>query len=334
MREHPGVWHQERELPMRVHRTEHVRNFTVLPNCMLQYRRLSYTARGLLADLLSRPDGWREDGRHMADTSPQGRSAIRKALKELTDAGLYRVEKIRLPDGTIITETHVYDTPQLTGIPGVTRPVSGEATTGGADALPKDRFKGTSLPAEQPGEPVLADEQPTRTGGREEDPEDEADEQPVAVPDEQVSEAVATLFRVIHPEPRLRLGQAEAEELAPLVAQWLEHGATQADLAHALLLGLPAPVHSAVAVLRYRLERKMPPAQAAVRPAAARYAECAKCHDPVPQPGICRACAGLGRRPAEPASGAQIAAEGAARVRAAMNAARSTFGSKDLAPIS
>ncbi len=77
----------------------------------------------------------------------------------------------------------------------------------------------------------------------------------------------------------------------------------------------------------------MPPVQPAVRPAAARYAECAKCHDPVPQPGICRACAGLGRRPAEPASGAHIAAEGAARVRAAMNAARYTFGSRDLTPI-
>ncbi|MGW7582582.1 hypothetical protein ACWGKU_19735 [Kitasatospora sp. NPDC054768] len=111
---------------MRVHRSAHVRDFTVLPNGMLQCRRLSYTARGLLADLLSRPDGRREDGRHMADTSPQGRGAIRKALKELTAAGYYRVERIRMPDGTIVTETHVYDTPQLAP-PGATRPVPGEA---------------------------------------------------------------------------------------------------------------------------------------------------------------------------------------------------------------
>ncbi|MEV7020892.1 hypothetical protein [Kitasatospora sp. NPDC093558] len=307
---------------MRVHRSAHARNFTVLPNAMLQYRQLSYTARGLLADLLSRPDGWREDGRHMADTSPQGRSAIRKALKELAEAGFYRVEKIRMPNGTIITETHVYDTPQLTVLPSATRPVSGEATTGGTDALPKDRHKGTSLPARQPDEPVLADEPQASTGGREEDHEDEADEQPVAVPDEQVREAVATLFRVIRPEPRLRLGQAEAEELAPLVVEWLERGSTPADLAQALLPGLPTPVHSAVAVLRYRLEHKMPPVQPAVRPAAARYSECAKCHDPVPQPGICRACAGLGARTLGVGGGEAATRSGAAHARTALRAAK------------
>ncbi|MFE4519708.1 hypothetical protein ACFRMQ_36675 [Kitasatospora sp. NPDC056783] len=309
---------------MRVHRSAHVRNFTVLPNAVLQYRRLSYTARGLLADLLSRPDGWREDGRHMADTSPQGRGAIRKALKELAEAGFYRVEKIRMPDGTIITETHVYDTPQLTVLPSATHPVSGEATTGGPDALPKELVKEPSLPAEQTVEPVLADEPQATAGGREGDSEEKTGEQPVAVPDEQVREAVATLFRVIRPEPHLRLGQAEAEELAPLVAQWLERGATQADLAQALLPGLPAPMHSAIAVLRYRLERKMPPVQPVVRPAAARYAECAKCHDPVPQPGICRACAGLGERMSAVGGGEAVARGGAARARAALRAARPT----------
>ncbi|WP_395295251.1 hypothetical protein ACF9IK_18240 [Kitasatospora hibisci] len=307
---------------MRIHRSAHARNFTVLPNAVLQYRRLSYTARGLLADLLSRPDGWREDGRHMADTSPQGRGAIRKALKELAEAGFYRVEKIRMADGTIITETHVYDTPQLTALPGATRPVSGEATTGGPDALVKDLVKEPSLPAEQTVEPVLADEPQATAGGREEDSEEKVVEQPAAVPDEQVREAVATLFRVIRPEPRLRLGQAEAEELAPLVAQWLERGATQADLAQALLPGLPAPMHSAVAVLRYRLERKMPPVQLAARPAAARYAECSKCHDPVPQPGICRACAGLGERTPAVGGSETVTRSGAARARAALRAAR------------
>ncbi|MGW3227304.1 hypothetical protein [Kitasatospora sp. NPDC001095] len=310
-----------------------MRNFTVLPNAVLQYRRLSYTARGLLVDLLSRPDGWREDGRHMADTSPQGRGAIRKALKELAEAGFYRVEKIRMADGTIVTETHVYDTPQLTVLPGVARPVSGEATTGDADALIKDLVKEPSLPAEHSSEPVLVDEPQARTGRRVEDSEEETGEQPVTAPEEQIREAVATLFRVIRPEPRLRVGQAEAEELAPLVVQWLELGATQDDLAQALLPGLPAPLHSAVAVLRYRLERKMPPVQPAARHAAARYAECAKCHDPVPQPGICHPCAGLGESAIGAETGDVVTCSGAARARAALRAARTTaLGLGHLAP--
>ncbi|WP_369182793.1 hypothetical protein [Streptomyces sp. Y1] len=261
---------------------------------MLQYRQLSYTARGLLADLLSRPDGWREDGRHMADSSPQGRGAIRKALRELTDAGFYRVEKIRLPDGTIRTETHVYDTPWFA--PAATRPAPGAAATGRADSpVVKNRHQETTLPAS---------------------PADDAEPEQR----EEVREAVATLLRVIRPEPRLRLGQAEARELAPLVAQWLARGSSPADLAHALLPGLPTPMHSATAVLRHRLEHKMPPARPAAQPPA-RYAECAKCHDPVPRPGICRPCAGVTPRTLAVGTGADVAAAGAARVRTALRSA-------------
>ncbi|MFD0397146.1 hypothetical protein ACFVHI_03570 [Kitasatospora sp. NPDC127121] len=309
---------------MRVHRSAHVRNFTVLPNGLLQDRRLSYTARGLLTDLLSRPDGWREDGRHMADTSPQGRGAISKALKELTEAGYYRVEKIRMPDGTIRTETHVYDTPQL-ALPSTTRPVSGRATTGSAGVpLVKNRYQEPSHPAEQADQQsAAAGDTADRPEGREEG--QTIDQETPAVPDEQVREAVVTLFRVIRPEPRLRLGEAEATELAPIVAQWLERGSTTQELAQALLPGLPVPLHSPVGVLRSRLQRKMPPVRAPQQPVKPRYAECTKCHDPLPRRGICAACAGLGGRTVQVGDGAAVAAAGAARVRAAMLAARSTL---------
>ncbi|MFE7563859.1 hypothetical protein [Kitasatospora sp. NPDC057500] len=275
---------------MHIHRSAHARNFTVLPNFVLQYRKLSYTARGLLADLLSRPDGWREDGRHMADTSPQGRGAVRKALKELTDAGYYRVEKVRLPDGTLRSEAHVYDTPQFAR-PGVTLPASGGPPTGGAGGpVVKDRGQEPTLPPESM--------------------------------DDGEREAVDTLFRVIRPEPQLRLGEAEARDLAPLVGQWLARGCTAADLAHALLPGLPAPMHSAAAVLRYRLEHKMPPCRPAEGTRRASYSECAECHDPVPAQGICRACAGLGEQPKAAGGGTSVTARGVARARAALLGAR------------
>ncbi|MER7847497.1 hypothetical protein ABTZ03_26550 [Kitasatospora sp. NPDC096077] len=263
---------------MQIHRSAHARSFIVLPNGLLQDRRLSYTARGLLADLLSRPNGWREDGRHMADSSPQGRGAVRRALKELKDAGYYRVDTVRLPDGTLRSEAHVFDTPQLA--PAVPRPATGEPDTGRA----------VTPSVKDPGE------EPT-------------------LPDERTRAAVATLFRAIRPEPRLRLGEAEAQTLAPLVAQWLERGSSEAELALALLPGLPQPVRSPAAILRDRLQRKLPP----VRTPKPSPTECAECHDPVPRPGICRPCAGLGgaRTPAL-GIGAAVAAGGAARARAAL----------------
>ncbi|MFI9162658.1 hypothetical protein ACIGXI_25050 [Kitasatospora aureofaciens] len=269
---------------MQIHRSAHARCFTVLPNGLLQDRRLSFTARGLLADLLSRPDGWREDGRHMADTSPQGRGAVRRALKELKDAGYYRVDTYRLPNGTVRSEAHVFDTPQ--SAPAVPHPAAGEAGVGRAVAPSvKDPEEVPTLPAQ------------------------------LTQPDEQTGAAVAALFRAIRSEPRLRLGEAEALQLAPLVAQWLERGSSAAELTQALLPALPTPVHSPVALLRDRLQRKMPP----VRAPKPSPAECAKCHDPVPRPGICRPCAGLGgTRTLAIGIGAAATPDGVARARAAL----------------
>jgi hypothetical protein len=301
---------------MQIHRSRHTRGFTVLPNTILQDRRLSYTARGLLADLLSRPDGWREDGRRMADTSPQGRIAVAKALRELAKFGYYRVERVRRPDGTFVSETHVYDTPQV----GPAAVPAGPGASAPADCGPnpvKDRGKQPSLPAQR------TSAAPAGEGGRAEPPAPPPSlAAPGPTPDGPVREAVVTLFRVLRPEPRLRLGSAEALALAPLVSAWLDRGYGPQDLSAALLGGLPDRVHSAPAFLRDRLTRKLPPAPApAAAPPAPAPAECAECARPMPHPGICRTCAGLAPTPDDSAARATIAARGRARVRAALHAA-------------
>ncbi|MEZ0070579.1 hypothetical protein ABIA32_006632, partial [Streptacidiphilus sp. MAP12-20] len=225
---------------MHIHRSQHTSGFTALPNELLQNRRVSYTAKGLLSDLLSRPDGWREDGKNMADNSPQGRGAIRRALRELTDAGYYRVVKVRQEDGRILSEAHVYDVPQPAVAPGVDFPDSGEPGVDRPGAKPpKKREKEPTLPAQR---------RPGETGGS-----------TLTVPqsDPATREAVAALYRVTRGEPRLRLGAAEALELAPLVATWLER-VDERDLAQALLPGLPRFVMSARGLLKDRLIRKSP----------------------------------------------------------------------------
>ncbi len=305
---------------MHVHRTEPDSRYVVLPNDLVQNRQLSYTARGLLGDLLSRPDGWREDGKQMADSSPQGRGAIRKTLRELTAAGYYRVDKVRMPDGTVRSEAHVFDTPQPVG-PGVPPPDSGGATTG-PPVLPYVKYleKVPTLPGASVDEPSAVAE-----------PEGRAGEQDTS----KIREAVATLYRVIRPEPRLRLGEAEARALAPLVAEWLERGSTVAELAQALLPGLPPVMHSPVGLLRNRLKRKLAPTRAPDRPAAGpSYAECGRCHDPVPRPGICRPCAGLAStRTVAVGAGASATPGGAARARAALHAARDSLASKPVTTV-
>jgi hypothetical protein len=278
---------------MHIHRSAPKRAFTVLPNQALQDRRLSYTARGLLVDLLSRPDGWREDGRRMADTSPQGRCAVAKTLRELARAGYYHVVKIRRPDGTFRTETHVYDTPTAAATgepPNTPRPPApaipgpGESPTGRPVGQPEqNRKKGTTLPAASP----------------------------------ELSHAARVLARIVGPEPRLPLGASESLALAPLVDEWLQGARSEGQLASALLCGLPARVHSPMAFLSNRLVRKRPVTPA--EPPPPRWTECPTCGDPVALQGPCRSCAGLHPSPAPgSAASADATARGLTRVRAAL----------------
>ncbi len=155
---------------MHVHRSRHTCGFIILPNYLLQDRRLSYTARGLLGDLLSRPDGWREDGRHMADSSPQGRLAVAKALRELTAAGYYRVVRVRQAGGTFVSEAHVYDSPQTDPqvAPAAADPVSGGAAADHRGSNPVKDL-GENPPRTAPGGRAAAPRQPRRrrcAGGR------------------------------------------------------------------------------------------------------------------------------------------------------------------------
>ncbi|TWF98677.1 hypothetical protein [Kitasatospora viridis] len=288
---------------MHVHRTQHPNRFTVLPNGLLQARGLSYTARGLLADLLSRPDGWREDGRHMADSSTQGRGAVNRALRELTLAGYYVVHRVRQADGTIRSETHVFDTPQRPKLPCAPEPPE--------PAQPPDARKpGPGDP--KPGPPVVPlqrrkTKEPTLPTSQVSQP---------AQPDGELRAAVALLFRVLRPEPRLHIGEREAYRLAPLVRQWVERGATHLDLTTALLPGLPATVHFPGGVLHDRLTRKLPPPpDPGDQPLA--YTECPTCRGPAPRYGLCRPCAGL--EPPPPRRDPNAIARGVAIAREALH---------------
>lgn len=109
-----------------------------------------------------------------------------------------------------------------------------------------------------------------------------------------VAPAAELLHRVTAADPRLRLGASEALELAPLVTPWLERGLGPAELAAALLSGLPSRVHCAAAFLRGRLTRKLAPPvlpPLSPPPRRVRWYECAGCARPSRREGRCGACA-------------------------------------------
>jgi hypothetical protein len=113
-------------IPVKVIRSHPEANFTIIPNQALRDDRLSYTARGVLHELLSHRSGWETNADIMSARARQqrgagvgeGRRAIRAAFAELEAAGYMVRVKERIPAGQqgagrVVTTLHVYDTPQL-----------------------------------------------------------------------------------------------------------------------------------------------------------------------------------------------------------------------------
>jgi hypothetical protein len=111
---------------MLIRRSSPEANFTILPNATLRDDRLSYTARGVLAELLSRPDGWETNAdklaerarRHRGTKNGEGRRALRGAFAELEAAGYLHRQRERIQEGgrfLFTTVMTVYDIPQDRG---------------------------------------------------------------------------------------------------------------------------------------------------------------------------------------------------------------------------
>lgn len=88
-------------------------DFLIISNAVVRDENLSYRARGVLIDLLSRPDNWTTNADAIARRGKEGRDAIRTVLIELETAGYLVRQRIRKPDGTFAHgDDLIYDTPQ------------------------------------------------------------------------------------------------------------------------------------------------------------------------------------------------------------------------------
>lgn len=103
---------------MKIHRSRPDSRYTIIPNELLQNQKLTFTARGILVDILSRPDGWGttadamwELARRMRPDVAEGRRIVRAAFAEAKALGYMVEARERQQDGTFATILHVYDTP-------------------------------------------------------------------------------------------------------------------------------------------------------------------------------------------------------------------------------
>ena len=76
-------------------------HFTQIPNAWLRDSRLSYKARGILAELLSHAKGFTVSRDRMARLSKEGKDAISSGIAELEAHGYLRRQQTRLPNGTL-----------------------------------------------------------------------------------------------------------------------------------------------------------------------------------------------------------------------------------------
>ncbi|MFF0166772.1 hypothetical protein [Streptomyces prasinus] len=134
---------------LKIRRSRPADNFTILPNALLRDDRLTYLARGVLAELLSRPSGWETNAdalsdrarRHRGDVVGEGRRGLRAAFAELEAAGYMIRRKEKGPRGRFITVLEVYDVPQDRGTAGGTSVGGtsvGATSAGGTSSVSSD----------------------------------------------------------------------------------------------------------------------------------------------------------------------------------------------------
>jgi hypothetical protein len=130
---------------MRIHHSRPRSGFTIIPNAALQDERLTFAARGVLAHLLSLPDGWNTNADELARRAGlmrpdkargEGRRAMRAVFGELKERGYIRHRPVPMPGGRWGTEVEVSDIP-LTDVPVTGTSVPPAETAEAADNSPE-----------------------------------------------------------------------------------------------------------------------------------------------------------------------------------------------------
>lgn len=98
---------------MAIRRAKQTADFTVLPNALINDKRVKWRDLGLLVYLVSKPANWSVSVSQLVKERDAGRDAIRKSLSRLIDAGYVKAEDVRDEHGQYHGIDYiVFDSPQ------------------------------------------------------------------------------------------------------------------------------------------------------------------------------------------------------------------------------
>lgn len=101
---------------VRTLRDPHHKRFFLASNAVARDPRLSWSAKGIMAFILSQPDGFLPTRKALLESGPLGAQALDKALKELRAAGYVSSERANNPEtGKLEWTVTVAENPALAG---------------------------------------------------------------------------------------------------------------------------------------------------------------------------------------------------------------------------
>lgn len=116
---------------MSIIRIEKKANYSVISNDFLNDPQLSFQQKGLLAYLLTKPDHWQINVKHLITTSTDGRDTIYKTIEKLIEAGYVIRQQTNGKNGKFTTfDYKVFESKQL---PLPENPEPDEPETGNPD---------------------------------------------------------------------------------------------------------------------------------------------------------------------------------------------------------
>ncbi|MFI0909896.1 hypothetical protein [Streptomyces abikoensis] len=233
---------------MQKHAIPPARFFTQVSNDIIRHPRLSAEAVRLLMWQLSLPGDVDQPLSETAKRAGIKKTAFQRAKQELIAEGYVHEWRGQGAHGRWATRQLVSNVPLSAEEALVAR-------DGDRPAEPPTAVEPTAV------EPATGEPEGRSVGRSQENTEGNT-QNPPSQPSPSsplIERGALALSSVSHRERQLRLTGREVTGLAPLAAEWFLRGASLTDLREALTLGLPERVHSAAALVRDRLTRKMPP---------------------------------------------------------------------------